>query len=155
MNNSGRRVVLFLATGAFSGYTPIMPGTAGSVIGIGLFLVLSQLNYLAFLCITLSFIFLSILIAEKAATIINKPDPSIIVIDEIAGYLVTMITFPSHWLYIAAGFVLFRLLDIAKPYPINWIDTNVSGGLGIVLDDVAAGIYANLILQLLRLLFEG
>ena len=72
--------------------------------------------------------------------------------DEIVGYLITMIAAPTGWQWVVAGFVLFRIFDILKPWPIGWVDRRVHGGLGIMLDDVLAGIYAALVLQMLLLI---
>lgn len=76
-------------------------------------------------------------------------DPAGIVWDEIVGYLVTMIAAPAGWKWIIIGFILFRIFDIWKPWPVNWADKKLEGGLGIMLDDVIAGIYALIILQLI------
>jgi phosphatidylglycerophosphatase A len=72
-----------------------------------------------------------------------------IVWDEIVGYLITMTAAPAGWTWIVLGFVLFRLFDIWKPWPISWLDRNIKGGLGIMLDDALAGTYACLVLQLI------
>jgi len=152
MSNAGRRLVLFFATGCGSGYVPVMPGTAGTAAGVVLFFILSPLSLSLYLLTTTAFIFISIWIAHQAALCLQVKDPAQIVIDEIAGYLVTMASFPFTWQYAAAGFVLFRVFDIIKPFPAGWIDRKVAGGYGIVLDDVAAGIYANIVLQIFRLM---
>lgn len=148
-----RGLILFLSTGAFSGYVPKIPGTAGSVAGIGLFCLLALLSPATYCAGTFFFVAIAVWSSGRAALILKKKDPPEVVIDEIAGFLITMATFPASWKYILPGFILFRVLDIIKPYPANRINDRVEGGLGIVLDDVVAGIYANLILQVLRLLF--
>ena len=152
MSNAGRRLVLFFATGCGSGYVPVAPGTAGTAAGVVLFFILSPLSLSLYLLTTVAFIFIAIWFAHQAAVLLQMKDPSPVVIDEIAGYLVTMASFPFTWQYVAAGFFLFRLFDIIKPFPAGWIDRNVAGGYGIVLDDVAAGIYANIVLQIVRLM---
>jgi len=151
MNTTVRGIIMFLATGALCGYAPVMPGTVGSAAGMGCFAVLSSLSLPAYGAVTAAVIFSSFRIADKASRIFKNPDPPQVVIDEIAGTLVTMLSFPADWKYMAAGFVLFRIMDIVKPYPANWINDNMPGGYGIVLDDIVAGIYANLALQLIRL----
>jgi phosphatidylglycerophosphatase A len=158
MSSLSQRLILFLATGCGSGYVPVMPGTAGSVVGIILFLVLYPLSLPLYVLTTLAFIFLAIWASDAALSIyrikaLKINDPSQIVIDEIAGYLVTMISFPPQWLYVMCGFILFRVMDIIKPYPANIIDDKTHGGAGIVLDDIVAGIYANIMLQVIRLFF--
>lgn len=152
MNGFFRGFIIFLSTGAFSGYAPVMPGTVGSVAGVALYFLLSSFSVPIYLLLTSLFISLSIWSSGKALQLFKEKDPPEVVIDEIAGYLVTMATFPPDWRYIFAGFILFRIMDILKPYPASWINDNVQGGLGIVLDDVVAGIYANLILQTVRVL---
>ena len=145
-----KNLVLFFATGCYSGFSPGAPGTAGSVIGVALFWLLSPLSFPLYIITVTAFIFLAIWCASRASGIYQKKDPSQVVIDEIAGYLVTMAALPPTWGYIIAGFLLFRVMDIVKPYPIRWIDQNIAGGYGIVLDDVLAGVYANIILQIAR-----
>ena len=150
MNTLQDKLVLFFATGCYSGFSPGAPGTAGSVVGVVLFWLLSSLAFPLYAVTAIAFIFLSIWCAARASVIFQKKDPPQVVMDEIAGYLVTMAAVPLSWGYIIAGFILFRIMDILKPYPIRWIDQNVPGGYGIVLDDVLAGVYANIILQIAR-----
>jgi phosphatidylglycerophosphatase A len=138
---------LLLGSGFGSGYFSLAPGTAGTVVGICFFWCFSKFSPPLYLITLLSFIFLSVWIADGAEKIFQQKDSRTIVIDEIAGFLVTMLWIPFTVITVGIGFLLFRLLDILKPYPACWIDRNLSGGWGIVLDDVAAGIYANLILQ--------
>ena len=147
MSSFNRRFIIFLATGAYSGFSPIMPGTAGSVVGVLLFIIIASLSMPVYLLTILAFIALSVWVSERAEKIFEKEDASQIVIDEIAGYFVTMAFLPCDWKYIAAGFVLFRIFDITKPYPANRINDNVHGGVGVVFDDIVAGVYANLVLQ--------
>jgi phosphatidylglycerophosphatase A len=150
MSTLHNKLVVFFATGCYSGFSPGAPGTAGSVIGVALFWFLSPLSFPLYAVTVIAFIFLSIWCAARASVIFQTKDPSQVVIDEIAGYLVTMTALPPSWGYIIAGFILFRIMDIVKPYPIRWIDQNIAGGYGIVLDDVLAGVYANIILQIAR-----
>jgi phosphatidylglycerophosphatase A len=152
MSSAGRRLVLLCATGCGSGYVPVIPGTAGTAAALLPFILLSSLPLSLYLLTTVAFIFISIWISHQAAILLKMKDPPPVVIDEVAGYLVTMATFPCTWQYVAAGFILFRLFDIFKPFPARWIDRKVPGGYGIVLDDVAAGIYANIVLQIFRLM---
>ena len=147
MSRLHREFIIFLATGAYSGFSPFMPGTAGSVMGVLLFLKIASLSTPVYLLTILAFIALSVWVSERAEKIFEKEDASQIVIDEIAGYFVTMAFLPFDWRYIAAGFVLFRIFDIIKPYPANRINDNVHGGVGVVFDDIVAGVYANLVLQ--------
>ncbi len=143
------RLVLFLASGFYSGYAPHAPGTAGTLVGIALYILLSPLSLKLYGILTLSILFLGVWVSDRVEAIRGEKDSSLIVIDEIAGFLVTMFGLPFHGLTVAAGFVLFRIFDIAKPFPIGMIDRRLPGGWGVMLDDIAAGIYANLVLRLL------
>ncbi len=150
MNAFSKGIIVFISTGAFSGYAPVMPGTIGCLAGIVVYLFFSFFSVPVYLLLTIIFVIAAIRISDSAEQIFKKNDPSEVVIDEIAGYLVAMATFGPDWKLITAGFVLFRIFDIVKPYPANRINKDVHGGLGIVLDDVVAGIYANIVLQAVR-----
>ena len=150
MLKGNRTFFLLLGTGFGSGYCPLAPGTAGTVVGVCFFWCFSKFSPLLYLLTLTSFIFLSAWIAEGAEKFFKQNDAQTIVIDEIAGFLVTMLWIPFTVINLGIGFLIFRILDILKPYPAGWIDRNLAGGWGIVLDDVAAGIYANLILQGIR-----
>lgn len=150
MLKGNRTFFLLLGTGFGSGYCPLVPGTAGTVVGVCFFWCFSKFSPLLYLLTLASFIFLSAWIAEGAEKFFQQNDAQTIVIDEITGFLVTMLWIPFTVINVGIGFLIFRILDILKPYPAGWIDRNLAGGWGIVLDDVAAGIYANLILQGLR-----
>jgi phosphatidylglycerophosphatase A len=142
------RVVLFVATGFFIGNLPFAPGTFGSLIGLPLCFLLSRLDLLKSLICILVFILFAMGIASAAEKIIKQRDPGQIVIDEIAGLMVTLAGLPFNMKTALAGFIIFRVFDILKPFPIRMLDRSVGGGSGIVLDDVMAGIYGNLIIRL-------
>ena len=142
------RAVLFVATGFFIGNLPFAPGTFGSLIGLPLCFLLSRLDLLKSLICILIFILFAMGIASAAEKIIKQRDPGQIVIDEIAGLMVTLAGLPFNLKTALAGFIIFRVFDILKPFPIRMIDRSVGGGSGIVLDDVMAGIYGNLIIRL-------
>ena len=148
--NFKEKVVLFIATGCFIGKIPFAPGTFGSLAGILLCFILSKTSELAAISCIVVFIIFSIWIANDAEKILNKKDPGSIVIDEIAGMAVTLIGLPFNVFYVATGFIVFRILDISKPFPIRYIEKRIPGGAGIVLDDVAAGIIANVILRMIQ-----
>lgn len=148
--NFKEKVVLFIATGCFIGKIPFAPGTFGSLAGILLCFILSKTSELAAIFGLVLFIIFSIWIANDAEKILNKKDPGSIVIDEIAGMAVTLIGLPFNVFYVATGFIVFRVLDISKPFPIRYIEKRIPGGAGIVLDDVAAGIIANVILRMIQ-----
>jgi len=92
---------------------------------------------------------LGIYVCDRAARKMNIKDPGAIVWDEFVGMWITLILLPEGWYFLIAGFLLFRLFDIAKPWPVNYLDRQIPGGLGIMVDDVAAGLYALASLQLL------
>lgn len=142
--------VLFLAFGFGSGLVKKAPGTMGTVAAIPVYLLLASFNFWVFSLLTLIVTFVGIWICDKAAKKLGEHDFGGIVWDEIAGYLITMwftVAFiPFSCSAIITGFVLFRLFDIFKPQPIKWIDRQVEGGLGIMLDDVIAGLFAGLIM---------
>ena len=142
------RLFLFIATGAGSGYLPVAPGTWGSAAGVLLWLAISRLAMPAYLT-TLGVLFvIGVCSAGAVEKIVDRGDPGLVVIDEIVGQLITLIAAPHHPVVVLAGFFLFRVFDILKPFPVGWIDRHLHGGLGIMLDDVAAGLYALLVLQL-------
>lgn len=132
----------FLALGFGSGLAPKAPGTFGTLAAIPVFLIAMQLPSLYFLLLTLFMSVAGIYICGKAAEDAGVHDHGAIVWDEIVGFMITMYMIPVSWLTILVGFALFRFFDILKPWPISYLDKNCHGGLGIMLDDVAAGIAA-------------
>ena len=138
--------VLFLAFGFGAGLAKKAPGTFGTLAAIPVYLVLMQGNLFVYSFITILVILSGIWICGGAAEKLGEHDFSGIVWDEIAGYLVTMWLVPFSWQMVVIGFLLFRVLDIFKPWPIKWIDNKVSGGVGIMLDDIVAGLFAGLII---------
>lgn len=146
------KFIITLATGCYVGYFPFAPGTLGSLIGIPFVWLLSTFHPVLLVFAILIFIAVSIRIAGEAETIFNQKDSGCIVIDEIAGMLVTFFLVPWSAQNILIGFVLFRIFDIVKPFPIRLIDKKLAGGAGVVLDDVVAGIYANVLLHLFIML---
>jgi phosphatidylglycerophosphatase A len=150
---------LILTTGVFSGYAPVASGTFGTLPALPLYLGLLalgkalNLGWIPYLIITLLLFVLGVRGADKIETATQQQDNGIIVIDEVVGYLITMLLLPSdgpRWLLMLAGFLVFRLFDIVKPYPIRRLDKNPKlGGFGVMIDDVLAGVYGNLVLQIL------
>ena len=141
------RALLFVATGFFIGTVPFAPGTFGSLIGLPVCFLLSRLNLLQSVIYILVFILFAIGIASAAEKILKQKDPGQIVIDEIAGLMVTFAGLPFNLKTALAGFIIFRVFDILKPFPIRILERRVGGGTGVVLDDVLAGVYGNLILR--------
>ncbi len=139
--------VVFLATGFYVGRIPLAPGSFGSLIGLPLALALAGIPLvLAILC-TLLFTIFAVYVADAAEKILKQNDPGCIVIDEIAGMMVSLTGLPLTPITIALGFIVFRILDILKPFPIRHLDKRIPGGLGVVADDVAAGVITNLLLR--------
>jgi phosphatidylglycerophosphatase A len=141
------QAVVFLATGFCIGNIPLAPGTFGTILGLPLCYLLSGLKLpLGVGCLTI-LIAAAVWIAQVAEKLLQKKDPGCIVIDEIAGMVVTLIGLPFNLTTAVIGFIIFRILDILKPFPIRILDKRVSGGMGIVFDDVVAGIFANCLLR--------
>jgi phosphatidylglycerophosphatase A len=140
---------MIIATGCYSGYLPKAPGTWGSLVGLVLFFLLHTLSLETYLAVVASIFLVGTFAAGEAEKIIDHQDPGLVVIDEIVGILITMIAIPATPLFMVLGFVLFRIFDILKPFPVNFFDQRFHGGLGIMLDDVMAGIYSLIILQIL------
>lgn len=143
-----RNPVHFLAFGLGSGASPWAPGTAGTLAAVPLYFLLAQLPlpyYLAMLLITFV---IGCWLCGKTSADLGVHDHGGIVWDEFVGYWITMLALPVSWSWALAGFVLFRIFDILKPWPIRWIDTKVQGGFGIMLDDVLAAVYAGALLHL-------
>ena len=139
----------FFALGFGSGLSRLAPGTMGSLIAIPLYLALLPLTSTFYIVVVLFVICIGIIICGKAADSLSEHDHPGIVWDEIAGILLTFCFIPFSWLALILGFVLFRIFDILKPWPIKVIDQRVSGGLGIMLDDLIAAIFANICLRIL------
>lgn len=140
----------FLALGFGSGLAPFMPGTFGTLAALPLVWLGLQADSLwlyAFVCLLASVV--GVYICGKTSSDMQVHDHGAIVWDEVAGMLITMLAIPFSWGNLLVGFVLFRLFDIAKPWPINALDKKVHGGLGIMLDDILAGLVSCLLLHLL------
>ncbi len=140
-------LILFLSSGTYLGYIPLASGTFGTLWGLPIFYWLSARTIWFQIVFTVGSILLAVLLAGQAEKIWNKKDPSQVVIDEIVGYMAAMVCLPFSWETAWVGFFIFRAMDIIKPYPIRKIDRNWPGGWGIVLDDVLAGIYTQLVLR--------
>jgi phosphatidylglycerophosphatase A len=138
-----------LSLGFGSGLSPKMPGTMGTVIGVGLYLLLPSVNWLTYLAFIISAFIIGIFLCDYTAKTLNVHDHPGIVWDEIVGYFITMFMVPKEWMWILAGFVLFRLFDIWKPWPISIADKRLKGGFGIMFDDIIAGIFALIIIQII------
>ncbi len=140
--------VWFFAFGLGSGAMPFMPGTFGTLMAIPFYLLLQPLSLTAYLIFVIVFIAASSWASERCSRDIQFHDHPGMCIDEFAGFFVTMIHAPHGWGWVLYGFLLFRLFDIWKPWPIHVLDEKVHGGFGMILDDVVAGIFACIIIQL-------
>jgi len=146
-------IIMFIATGAYSGYLPKAPGTWGTLVAFPIHYLIVQLPkpYYAF---SLAAIFIiAIITAGMAEKIIDRKDPGLIVIDEIIGMLIALAGIGFSFFSWIIAFALFRFFDIVKPFPVSWFDKKINGGTGIVMDDVIAGFYAWIILQILLFFF--
>ncbi|NOZ24813.1 MAG: phosphatidylglycerophosphatase A [Nitrospirae bacterium] len=147
-------ILKFIATVGPLGYAPVAPGTAGSA--------LSCLVYILFrpdtlmLAVVIPAVFMAgVAASERVEVLLNEKDSSHIVVDELAGYLVSVFLIPFSIPNALLAFLLFRAFDITKPPPIRWMERHVRGGLGIMIDDILAGVYANLALRLILLMSKG
>lgn len=146
--------VHFLAFGFGSGLSPIAPGTAGTLAVIPIYLLMQPLDLLIYCILTATICIVGIWICGTSSHRLGVHDHGGIVWDEFAGFLITMIAAPQGWQWIVIGFILFRLFDIWKPWPIRIIDRRIGGGFGIMFDDILAGFFALFSLQLAAQLVE-
>jgi phosphatidylglycerophosphatase A len=149
-----RRLILFFASNAGLGYAPLAPGTIGTLAGIPFFYLLAPLTPLLFAAVWLALLLFSFWVAHQAGQIYGIVDDRRIVIDELLGYLLTVAFLPFTWTSALLGFAFFRLFDILKPFPASWFDRQVKNGIGVVMDDVIAGIYGAIALRLTLWLIE-
>ena len=136
-----------LSLGFGSGLMPFAPGTFGTLVAIPFYLLIAQLDlpyYLAFILLAFG---LGVYLCQYTSATLGVHDHSGIVWDEFVGFWITMIAVPVTWQWIVGGFVLFRVFDIVKPWPVKIVDKRMTGGFGIMFDDVLAGLYALCCLQ--------
>lgn len=145
-----------VSTGCFSGYAPVASGTAGTVVAIPLYLLLVRIGWIPYILVSLVLFFIGMKGANRIEESTEQQDNGIIVIDEIVGYLATMLFLPQNWIFVILGFFAFRLFDILKPYPIRKLDMNPNlKGFGVMIDDVLAAVYGNVVLQIVaRLIWQ-
>lgn len=136
-----------IATALGAGYSPIAPGTCGTAVTVPLAYVLAPVPLWHYALVVLGLTAIAIWAAGRADQAWGTHDSGRIVIDEVVGYLATVaLVDRGHWVPLVAGFVVFRFFDIAKPPPIRWLDQNLPGGFGVVLDDIAAGIFGMVVM---------
>lgn len=141
----------WLATGFGSGLAPVAAGTFGTLAAIPFYLLFAQLPLSVYLVLIIVSSIAGIRICESATKAIGVSDHGSIVWDEFVGFWITMIAAPKEWTWLIAGFLIFRFFDIIKPWPIRWLDRYVKGGLGIMVDDILAGAFGLIVMQLLVL----
>lgn len=150
-----RHPIQWLAFGLGSGLSPKAPGTVGTLMAIPFYIALAHLSLLGYaIAILLAFV-VGIYFCQVTAKAQNCHDHPGIVWDEFVGYWITMFAVPLGWSWIIMGFILFRIFDIVKPWPISWCDKKIHGGLGIMIDDVLAGIFACVILHVITYVVQN
>ena len=147
------KVILFFSSAFGTGYIKYAPGTFGSLAGIILWGLFVPQNYLYHLFFIVSIFIISLVFSSLAENIYNKKDDQRIVIDEVAGMWVSVAFLPKTLLFMFLGFMLFRLFDVKKPFFIKKLQ-KAKGGFGITIDDIVAGVFANIILQVLNLVIK-
>jgi len=148
-----RHPIHFLSLGFGSGLSPYAPGTAGTLVAIPIFWLMATLPLPIYLVVVVVLFLIGIYLCQVTTDRLGAHDHSAIVWDEVVGYLLTMTAVPFDWRWVIAGFFLFRLFDVWKPWPVRALDRSVEGGLGIMLDDIGAAIYAALSLQAIIYLY--
>jgi phosphatidylglycerophosphatase A len=149
--NTGDKIITLFSTGLYTGYFPLAPATFSTLtVGIVLYALLTLLPPALYGILTLTFVGAAVWLSDKSEKIFQQKDCRHIVIDELAGFLITMFLIPREVIYIVSGFLLFRLFDITKPPPAHFFNRRQRGGLDVVLDDVVAGVYANVFLWALH-----
>jgi phosphatidylglycerophosphatase A len=142
------KIIKVLATGFGAGLSPVMPGTAGTLVGVLICLAFLPLHWVFRFIFVVVFVGVAVYVSGRAEEIYGKKDDQRIVIDEIAGFLLAMLPVAINFINLALAFVLFRIFDIWKPYPLRKFQ-ELPGGWGVVVDDIGAGIYAAAVLLLL------
>ena len=140
-----KTLIKLISTFFYIGYLPFIPGTFGSLAGVLVYCFLKN-NTLSYILATFALVIIGIIFAGKAEAVFNKKDPRCVVIDEVAGILISFMFLPFDVRLLVVGFFVFRLLDTLKPYPACVFERR-HGGVGIMGDDIVAGIYTNIILQ--------
>lgn len=147
--NVWQNPIYFLAFGFGSGLLPFAPGTWGTLFAIPLYLLVQDFSLGVYIFILAIASVVGIWLCDVTDKAMGTHDYPGIVWDEVCGYGLTMLAAPKGWLWVILGFFLFRLFDIWKPWPISWIDKHVEGGLGVMVDDLVAAVYAWIVLYLI------
>lgn len=147
-----QKLILFIATGFGLGKLPVAPGTFGSLAALPIIYLMDQLEIWQCSFYWICFILLSIWVADRAESIIQSKDPRVVVIDEMLGYCTAMTLVPVTIITLIIGFIGFRIFDILKPPPVKYFERCYSGGAGIILDDLMAGLLTALILKTIQII---
>ena len=143
------KISLLFATAFGAGYLPVAPGTWGALEGLLIYGTLFRsFSPWLFLLLLVPFVFFSVFVSTRTEKVFGIKDPGCIVIDEVVGMMITLVFIPWTWKTALAGFILFRVFDIVKPFPVRWFQDHFPAGWGVMLDDVVAGIMANALLQI-------
>ena len=149
------QIVEMIATAGYVGRLPLFPGTFGSAIGLLIYFIMPALPKPFILLGLIGFVLFSVWISGEAEKLFAAKDPGCIVIDEVAGMLVTFFALPRTVFIGIAGFAVFRLLDILKPFPIKYAERKCPGGIGVVMDDVIAGLMSNVLVRIFLMIMHA
>ena len=150
-NRGYRMLVLGLATWGGVGFLPYMPGTWGALAALPLWYHLAHTGPWAYGLVVAALIILGLWVAGPAQEMLGRTDHPAIVVDEVVGLLITLAGVPPTWLAVVLGFVIFRALDILKPFPIRWFGAGGKGGLEVMADDIAAGVMGRVALEIVMI----
>jgi phosphatidylglycerophosphatase A len=154
-NRGGRRLILALATWGGVGFLPGLPGTWATLAALPLWYLLAQAGPWGYGLGVAALMLLGLGVAGPAQLYLGRTDHPAIVVDEVAGLLITLAGVPPTWGHAALGFLVFRLLDILKPFPIRWFEKGGQGGLEVMADDVAAGVIGRVIIEMVIVFWGG
>ena len=143
-----KRLAVLLATSGGAGYAPIAPGTAGSAVGVVIYLLTCQLSAVAQIALVVVVSVIGVWAADEGARHFQRDDPGQVVIDEVAGQLLTLLLTGVGWIGAMVGFFIFRVLDVIKPWPARRLE-HLHGGLGIMADDLMVALYGNILVRVL------
>jgi phosphatidylglycerophosphatase A len=140
------RLAVFICSFGYIGFFPIAPGTVGSAAGIAVYLTIRDVSPAIQLALVVALFVVGVILTKPCEERLNCVDPGPIVIDEVMGMLLTLFMNPVGWVGLLLAFILFRVLDVAKPFPARQLE-RLPAGLGVMSDDAMAAVYANLLLR--------
>ena len=148
------RLAVWIATSGPAGYAPVAPGTFGSLVGVAVYLLIARWSLAAQIAVAIAISLVGVWASSEAARHFDRSDPSQVVVDEVAGQVVTLVGLGHSWTTLGIGFLVFRALDIIKPWPANRLEA-LHGGRGIMADDLMAAIYGQILLRGAIAVFPG